>query len=67
MSTDQFDPEQVVRIRLRVAGAEEPKWSGRMRRAEAEMDVHLGRSHLEMEHAEGVEVESAAIVPWTFD
>jgi hypothetical protein len=74
VSTDQFDPEQVVRIRMTVVyvnllGESERVvvWSDRLARRFAEVDVALGPYHLSLEHAAGHLVEGAAIVPWTFD
>ena len=67
MSTDQFDPEQVVRIRMTCAvpkGANATVWSDLMPRRIAEVDVAGGPYHLSLEHAGGLLVLSAAIVPW---
>lgn len=91
MSTDQFDPVQVVRIRMKCIVAcphvplhriaerlivhvpplscEMPSivWSDRMSRRIAEADVAGGPYHLSLEHAGGLVVLSAAIVPWRFN
>ena len=64
MSTDQFDAEQIVRIRLVV---EIVVWSDRMPRRIAEVDVAGGPEHLAFEHGDGNKVVAAKIVPWTFD
>jgi hypothetical protein len=74
MSTDQFDPDQVVRIKMSVVYVDMlggksivTVHSGRLARRLAEMDVALGPEHLSYEHAAGCEVRGATIVPWTFD
>ena len=67
MSTDQFDPEQVVRVRMKCAGVDHPVWSDKLLRRLAEVDVALGPDHLAFEHAGGLLVQSAAIVPWRFN
>jgi len=74
MSTDQFDPEQIVRIRMKIVyvnllgeKSTQTTWSEPMPRRLAETDVALGSVHLAIEHGAGHLVESAAIVPWTFD
>ena len=67
MSTDQYDAEQVVRIRMRIRGGDIVTWSRRLPRRIAEVDVALGPDHLSLEHAKGEPVHSAAIVRWTFD
>ena len=66
MSTDQWDAEQVVRIRMKHRDDAE-SWSRRLARREAERDVSYGSTHLAIEHAKGREVISAKIVPWTFN
>jgi hypothetical protein len=65
MSTDQFDPEQVVRIRMKVEDKEHYFWSERLERRLAEIDVALGPEHLAIEHTQGLQVLAAVIVPWT--
>jgi hypothetical protein len=71
MSTDQWDPAQVVRIRMRcvhaITGVDHPVWSDRLPRRLAETDIALGPEHLALEHAGGLLVLSAAIVIWTYD
>ena len=64
MSSDQWDAEQVVRIRMILADGLEV-WSRRLKRHEAERDVALGSSWLSWHHAKGHRVASAAIVIWT--
>jgi hypothetical protein len=67
VSSDQFDPAQVVRIRMKVRDADKPVWSPKMARRLAEIDVALGAEHLAIEHADGRRVLSACIAPWTFN
>jgi len=63
MSSDQWDPAQVVRVRMRFeSGAE--AWSRRLPRAEAEKDL-AAASWLACPMWKGKRVVSAAIVPWT--
>ena len=66
MSSDQWDAQEIVRIRLRHAESPE-SWSRRLPRHEAERDVAMGSDHLSLAHAKGRPVVSAAIVAWTFD
>jgi len=67
MSTDQFDAEQVVRIRMRVEGEVLAVWSEKLPRKIAEVDVALGAEHLAVEHGDGRRVTSVLIIPWSFD
>ena len=67
MSTDQFDPEQLVRIRMTVEGEPKPIYSARISRWLAEIDVAGGPVHLTIEHGDGRRVLSAKIEPWRFD
>jgi hypothetical protein len=64
MSSDQWDPEQVVRIRMILADGLEV-WSSRLKRHEAERCVALGSAWLSVHQAQGYQVASAAIVIWT--
>ena len=64
MSSDQWDPEQVVRIRMILADGLEV-WSRRLPRHIAEKDVALGPTQLSVRYAKGHRVASAAIVIWT--
>ena len=67
MSSDQWDAQEIVRIRLRHAEEGAESWSRRLHRHEAERDVAMGSDHLSLAHAKGRPVVSAAIVAWTFD
>jgi hypothetical protein len=63
VSSDQWDPAQVVRVRMRFeSGAE--AWSRRLTRAEAEKDL-ASASWLACPTWKGKRVTSAAIVVWT--
>jgi hypothetical protein len=62
MSSDQWDPEQVVRVRVRLEGGR-AKWSRRIPRREAER--HLASAiWLACPTWKGERVVSAAIVIW---
>lgn len=64
MSSDQWDPEQIVRIRMILTDGPEV-WSRRLTRRIAEEDVALGPTQLSVRYAKGRQVASAAIVIWT--
>ncbi len=66
MSSDQWDPAQVVRIRMVLADGRE-QWSRRLSRLDAELHVAAGSTWLAIIHGRGSEVRSAAIVVWTFN
>lgn len=67
MSSDQWDAQEIVRIRMRHIEKGDESWSRRLLRQEAERHVAMGADHLAVTHAKGRPVVSAAIVPWTFD
>jgi len=65
MSTDQFNPEEVVRIRYLLENKEH-KWSDPVPRKIAEAELSSG-SWLSFPNWEGEPVVSAAIVKYTFN
>ncbi len=62
MSSDQWDPEQMVRVRLRLEDGSEA-WSGRLLRWQAERQL-ASAPWLALPTWNGRRVVSAAIVIW---
>mgnify|MGYP001232298350 CR=1 FL=1 len=65
MATEQFDAQEVVRIRMQTPEGE--RWSRRLPRYVAERHVAMGPDQLAIEHTKGLLVKSAAIVRWTYN
>ncbi len=65
MATEQYDAQEIVRIRMQTPEGE--RWSRRLPRYVAERDVAGGPDQLAVEHSKGALVKSAAIVRWTFN
>jgi hypothetical protein len=63
----EYEATRPARVRLRVAGTEEDVWSERKERTQIEKHVALGSTWLSIDFADGRIVESALVVPWTFD
>jgi hypothetical protein len=63
----EYQAHRPARVRLRVRDVTEDIWTPRDTYIQVELDMACGSVELSIEFADGRVVESALIVPWTFN